>query len=96
MTKQEIKKALKDIIKDNSNFEEIEDFEGNKLLCHYLGSYMALDPCGKYHHCLSPNGVSKKCERFWVNLENVADELSCWIETGDGDPTDIFLCKNID
>lgn len=57
----------------------------------YLGSYMALDPCGKYHHSLSLNGCKKKCLQFWDDLEKAANELDGWITGGEGDPTDIFF-----
>lgn len=62
----------------------------------YLGSFMALDPCGRYHHCLSPNGVTSRCEAYWGALEKAADRLGGWIESGEGDPTDIFFCLPAD
>jgi hypothetical protein len=58
----------------------------------YIGSYMSLDPCGRYHHCLSPNGATSRCEAFWEALEKAADRLGGWIEGGEGDPTDIYFC----
>jgi hypothetical protein len=93
MTKREIKKALKGIIEDD-DFEECEDYDGNKLKSCYLGSFMSLDPCGRYHHILSPNGITAKCVRFWDNLEKCAEELDGWIESGEGDPTDIYFVMN--
>lgn len=91
MTKQEIRKMLQDAIPD---MEEYEDFEGNKLKSVYLGSALLLDPCGKYHHILSPNGITNKCERFWNNLNDCAEELHGWIEGGEGDPIDTFFVMN--
>ena len=61
----------------------------------YLGDYMSLDPCGKYHHFLSPNGVTKKCEKYWNDLNEIAEKLGCWIESSEDDPTDIFLVKEV-
>jgi hypothetical protein len=58
----------------------------------YIGSYMTLDPCGRYHHCLSLNGANSRCEAFWEALEKAADRLGGWIESGEGDPTDIYFC----
>lgn len=94
MTRREIRAELKRLAK-HANWQEVESWDdpNNKYQMHYLGSYMSLDPCGKYHHIISPNGVTNRCIRFWENLESVAQELNYWIESGEGDPTDIFLCK---
>jgi hypothetical protein len=63
---------------------------------NYLGSYMSLDPCGKFHHFLSPNGIQKKCERYWDNMEKACNNLDIWLESGEGDGCDVYLCKQID
>jgi len=57
----------------------------------YLGSFMALDPCGRYHHVLSPNSVTSRCEQYWAMLEDAASAAGGWIGTGEGDPTDLFF-----
>ena len=97
MTKKEIKKGLEDL-RDNWKFTEVETYSeyDDNYLSLYLGSFMSLDPCGRYHHTLSPNGATKTCERYWENLESAAEELGMWIESGEGDPTDIYLCKQKD
>jgi hypothetical protein len=92
MNYREIKKQLKSINDNTSNWDLINEPDGD-YWSNFLGSYMSLDPCGKYHHFLSPNGVTKKCNQFWENLDRAASELNCWIESGEGDPCDIFLCK---
>ena len=93
MNKREIKAWLKD---ETAHMEPTEDMDGNKILSVYLGSFLSLDPCGRYHHAISPNGISSKCERFWENLETVASDLGGWIESGEGDPLDTFFCMNAD
>ena len=90
MTRKEMKEWLEDEL---SNADECEDMEGNAIKSAYLGSYMSMDPCGRYHHCLSPNGATSKCERFWESMEAVADELGACIESGEGDPTDIYITQ---
>ena len=67
--------------------DDIEEYQ----TC-YIGSFMSLDPCGRYHHAISPNGLSQRCERYWEALEKAAGRLGGWIESGEGDPTDIFFC----
>lgn len=95
MTKKEMKKWLleekeKMEIVDN-NWKAVFGDEPDKIKSVYLGSYMSLDPCGRYHHILSPNGVTKKCLKFWEDLENVAESIKCYITVGEGDPTDIYM-----
>lgn len=95
MNKRQIKKFLKDVT-ENATWESVDDiWNESKYQTIYLGSFMYLDPCGKYHHILSPNGIKVRCERFWENLDDIAENMGMWIESGEGDPTDIFLCKSL-
>jgi hypothetical protein len=99
MTRREIKKALKTCMKKMEITEDWDtsNYDNDKSAYYmsvYLGSFLDLDPCGRYHHVLSPNGIQKRCERFWDNLELCANELDCWIESGESDGLDIFLCRN--
>ena len=90
MTRREIKAGLKSFI---SNMELVEAAYGEDAKRSiYIGSALSLDPCGKYHHVFSPNGVTSNCIRYWENLEKAAEELGGWLETGDGDPLDNFFC----
>ena len=73
------------------NMEVIENMDAEKVMSYYLGSYMLLDPCGKYHHFISPNDVTEECEKYWENLEKAAERLGGYITSGEGDPTDIFF-----
>ena len=89
-----IKKALKNIL-HTGDFYLVEcefEFDEDPYYSNYLGRYMSLDPCGKYHHILSINGASRSCEMFWDNLDKAAAALNGWIQSGEGDPTDIFFC----
>jgi hypothetical protein len=96
MNKKEIEAWLKELALDLETEDIVEDMWGNKVRSLYLGTYMALDPCGRYHNIFSPNGATSKCERFWENLETVANDLGLMIESGEGDPCDIFLTKTVD
>lgn len=88
--------CLQDLRPLVDRMERFESFDGESdYQGIYLGSYMSLDPCGRYHHCLSPNGATDRCERFWEALERAADRLGGWIESGEGDPTDIFFCMSL-
>lgn len=91
MTKREIKGWLKSEISEMVTVPEVTHSDG-AYRSVYLGTATELDPCGRYHHVLSPNGYTSRCGRFWENLENVAQELGGWIEAGEGDPLDTFFC----
>ena len=92
MNKKEIKEMLKDIkLSEMELIESIVDPD-YEYYSYYLGSYMNLDPCGRYHHVFSPNNITEKCEDFWENLEFAAEDIGGWIESGESDPTDIFYC----
>jgi hypothetical protein len=88
MNISEMEEELKKLI---PKMEITENMDGEKILLYYLGSYMSLDPCGKYHHIISPNGATEECEKYWDKLERAASNLGGWINSGEGDPTDIYF-----
>lgn len=92
MEKEEMKKVLEKLIPEM----EIVEMDGELYKSTYLGSFMALDPCGRYHHILSPNEITEECEDYWDNLNEAAEELGGWIESGEGDATDVFFCMPLD
>lgn len=55
----------------------------------FVGTVFALDPCGRYHHMLSPNGVTRRCEQFWESLDRQLDKRGLSLECGP-DPCDYF------
>lgn len=90
MNKREMKKALKSMI---PNMEVVGGLYGEDSYKEvYLGSCFDLDPCGRYHHIISPNGVKKSCINYWERLYKAADELNGWIQPGEADSTDIYFC----
>lgn len=92
MDKITMKKTLKGFI---PKMEKVDGMDG-EYLSYFLGSYLSLDPCGRYHHVLSLNGVTKKCENYWQRLEKAADEVGGWISSGEGNALDIFFCMPIE
>ncbi len=61
----------------------------------YIGSVFSLMPSGKYCMPWSSNvteKVSIQDERERERMEKAANELGAWVESGEGDPTDLFLC----
>lgn len=91
MTRREIKAELRAILRAERFYRQ--DRDGEEYASLYLGSVLSLDPCGRYHHVLSPNGATMRCIRYWENLEETAEELGAWIETGEGDACNVYLCR---
>jgi hypothetical protein len=68
-----------------------EDYDGNVIASVYLGSSLSLDPCGRYHHILSPNGVTQRCIAFWESLERQIEKRGLSLTSGEGDPLDTYV-----
>ena len=92
--KREMTRALKKMIPDMEYNEGV--FEDEGYYHYYIGRYMSLDPCGRYHHILSPNNVTQRCINYWERLEAAAYNAGGWIQSGEGDPTDIFFCVDVE
>jgi len=83
---------------DASDFTRVESYDpgGDDYESCFLGTVFALDPCGRYHHAmLSPNGLTARCVAYWESLEKAAERLDMWIENGEGDPCDVFVCRSL-
>ena len=88
-------RRLRDMLLDSLmdiDFVEDDWLHEEPFYSVYIGSFLSLDPCGRYHHVLSPNGVTKNCMQFWESLDKVASQLGGWIESGEGDPLDQYFC----
>jgi hypothetical protein len=59
----------------------------------YLGTATSLDPCGRYHHMLSPNGSTKRCEAYWESLERQLEKRGLSLTSGDGDALDQYAVE---
>jgi|WetSurMetagenome_2_1015567.scaffolds.fasta_scaffold24150_6 hypothetical protein len=63
----------------------------------YLGSCFALAPSGKYWHFLAHGNVTMKeayrDQAFYEALDRVAYKYGGWITRGEGDPCDIYFCR---
>jgi hypothetical protein len=64
--------------------------------CYYLGSVMSLTPSGKFYTFWTTNQTSDDVDRdtrWYAALEAVANKYEGWIESGEGDPTDLYFCR---
>jgi hypothetical protein len=60
----------------------------------YIGSALSLDPCGRYHHMLSPNSQpTKRCEDFWESLERQLERRGLSLTSGEGDALDQYAVE---
>jgi hypothetical protein len=96
-TYEEYKEEIKewrwgDIIADAMNNPQ-EDFEGNKFGTVCIGTVFALAPSGKFYMPWTSNQTNEDIEedsKFYEALDKVAEENGMYIESGEGDPCDLF------
>ena len=80
------------VIADETRFQR----EDMQLGSTYLGSVMNIFPSGKYWMPWTTNQNSEDMRRdsaFAQALDKVAEKFGGWIETGEGDPTDLYFVK---
>jgi hypothetical protein len=78
---------------ENTYFDESS---AKYIGCSFLGSVMVLTPSGKFYTPWACSNVTEdeahEDEDYWEALERIAADHDGWIESGEGDPTDIFFC----
>ena len=64
----------------------------------FLGTVFALTPSGKYYMPWACSNVTDeeaaKDEAWYEALDAVVESYGGWIESGEGDPCDLFACWN--
>jgi hypothetical protein len=63
---------------------------------YYLGSVMSIYPSGKFYMPWTTNQTADDVDRdsrFGEALDGVASAFGGWIESGDGDPTDLYFMR---
>jgi len=53
------------------------------LTC-WLGSIVALDPCGREHEDVSSEETPLRCRIYWTALRTAADDVGGWLEEHEG------------
>jgi len=62
----------------------------------YLGSVMSLYPSGKFYMPWTSNQTNDDVDRdsrFGAALDKAASKHGGWIESGEGDPTDVYFMR---
>jgi len=93
--KAELKRVIKKAEKEGSFYRYVNE-NGDDSESIFLGDFMSLDPCGKYHCVIVPNEPTKRCERFWNNFHKVAEELGGYITSSEGDFCDVMFERIIE
>lgn len=66
----------------------------------YLGTVFEIYPSGKYYTPFANSNVTKdevkKDEAFLKQIELELDTIGAYLVSGDGDPTDLFIEREID
>jgi hypothetical protein len=89
---------------ENLQFEEFESWDSfdddeSKIECAYVGSVFSIFPSGKFYMPWTTNQTIKdvwKDEAFSEALSNILESHNMWFQGGEGDPTDIFICRSVE
>lgn len=83
-----------------NNTEPANGYDDGEMIGQcYLGTVMGLLPSGKYCMPWCSNQTSHDEQRdsaYFEALEEVADENGMWIESGEGDPCDLYACVAVE
>ncbi len=83
----------------NDPENQYDDEDGNLVGSVFLGTVFALYPSGKYYTPWACSNVTEDeadaDAEYAELLEAEADAAGGWVESGEGDPCDIFFCKTI-
>jgi hypothetical protein len=74
-------------------------FEEEKYISVYYGNILGINPSGKYYTCWTTNQTEEDVNEdslTWETIEEKLSELNLWVESGEGDALDIFICGNIE
>lgn len=64
--------------------------------CKYCGTYMSIQPSGKYYMAFTSNQTEQDVEldeMFWDMVEALIPAI--WFESGEGDPCDVYAYRHI-
>ena len=87
-------------IKAELDNTEAEMYDGEMIKSVYLGTCFDLLPSGKYYMPWACSNVTEdeaNQDEAWYNeVESKLGELGIYLESGEGDPCDLYICKIID
>ncbi len=83
-------------VKAEAEADGMYDAEADSIIGRcYLGTVFSVMPSGKYYTpfaCSNVTGAeADRDERYGIALEKAADKYGGWIESGEGDPCDMFF-----
>lgn len=86
-------------LKEGAFYSCSADEEGNIIASCFLGTVMNTAPSGKFYSFWCNNQTRSdvvKDQCFFDALDEVAEENGMWVDSGEGDPTDLFLRASVD
>lgn len=72
-----------------------DSFGDEKYIAVYYGNVLDLNPSGKYYAPWTTNQTEQDVDNdqlFWEEVESVLSASGLWVESGEGDALDIFVC----
>ena len=101
--KSEVESAAHDFIASiaESGFEIAESWAMDEPYeTQYMGSVFTVTPSGKYYMPWANSNVNiieaAKDSMFYEIVERELDKLGYWLESGEGDPCDLFVSRSIE
>ena len=98
---EELSNVIDELVKDaqvgisKAEWQE-GDHPGELVKQYFLGVVRLLCPCGQIGHAPSPpdeEWVPQECYDFWTKLESDLSNFGIGLDSGEGDPCDIFATK---
>lgn len=91
--------ANKDNFEWYYNPEEFNDYDTHYAR-YFIGTVFSIYPSGKYYMPWANSNVSliEACKDsiFHETLQEKLEKMDLWLESGEGDPCDLFVCKEIE
>lgn len=82
--------------RDKDDTDCIKDsFDDEKYITVYYGNVLDLNPSGKYYMPWCSNQTEEDVDNdtiFWEEVESVLSASDLWVESGEGNALDIFVC----
>jgi len=78
-----------------------DEWNDSKYVSLYVGNILSIMPSGKYYMPFACSNIENvrevlQDECYREALESKLESLGLWMEAGEGDPLDTFICKSID
>jgi hypothetical protein len=87
-------------IREDAENNPQTSMDGDSYGSCFIGTVFDLNPSGKYWTCWAMGNVDRleaiQDTAFTEALDSIANSRDMWIESGEGDPCDLYACIGLD